>query len=191
MVLDPGHGGKDFGAIGWDNLREKDIVLDICNEVVKLNEQLYNDKIEIYMTRENDRFISLSNRAKLARAINADIFIAVHCNNMNGNHLSKGMEVFVITPLPKYSIQNIKKSISLASDLNLSFTKKLKIKDRGIKFENFQVLRETIDYCPSVLLETAFISNSKEAQYFKEKKNITAVALAIIESVNKYITDGI
>lgn len=191
LVLDPGHGGHDTGAIGWGKVLEKDLVLEICNEVVKLNEQLYSDKIDIYLTRDSDKFIKLSDRGRLAKGLKADMFIAVHCNNMNGNTASKGMEVFVINPSPKYNQENIKKSIGLATDLNNAFTSKLKIKERGVKFQNFQVLRETINHCPSILLETAFISNRIEADYFSDKKNITAIALAIIESVNKYITDGL
>lgn len=191
VVLDPGHGGYDQGAIGWDSLLEKDLVLTISNEVVKLNRQLYDNELDIYLTRSKDTFINLADRGKLAKALKADIFISIHCNNMNGNTSSKGMEVFVINPLPKYSQENIKKSIALAAELSRNFTQKLKIKERGVKFENFQVLRETINFCPSVLLETAFISNQNEAEYFKDPKNITAIALAIVEATNTYIKDGL
>ena len=191
LVLDAGHGGHDSGAIGWNNIREKDIALQICLEVVRLNKELYKDKVDIFLTRSHDKFISLTNRSKLAIALNADLFIAVHCNKMNGNNIAKGMEVFVAPPKPHYSQENIKKSIALATDLHMVFTKKLKIKKRGVKFQNFQVLRETIDYCPSVLLETAFISNQHESEYFQDKNNISAIALAIIESVYNYLNKAI
>lgn len=187
VIIDAGHGGYDSGAIGWGGIKEKDLVLLITQEVNRLNEALYDNQIEIYNTRTSDKFISLRNRGRLAVALDADLFISIHCNNMNGNTSSKGTEVFIINPLSKYNQSNIKKSLDFGVYLNNAFTDKLKIKQRGVKFENFQVLRETIDFCPSVLLETAFISNQQEAEHFKSKENITAMALAIIDSIYLYL----
>jgi N-acetylmuramoyl-L-alanine amidase len=72
LVIDVGHGGKDAGAIGINGIMEKDVVLQLANEILKLNEGQNN--LEIYLTRYSDSLISLSDRTKLARALKADVF---------------------------------------------------------------------------------------------------------------------
>ncbi|HBY68193.1 MAG TPA: N-acetylmuramoyl-L-alanine amidase, partial [Flavobacteriaceae bacterium] len=62
IIIDPGHGGKDTGAIGTNSIQEKDVVLDIANEIIRLNKTLINNKFDIYSTRYKDTLISLSDR---------------------------------------------------------------------------------------------------------------------------------
>ncbi|MDX1699857.1 MAG: N-acetylmuramoyl-L-alanine amidase [Melioribacteraceae bacterium] len=80
VVLDPGHGGVDSGAIGVNGIKEKDIVLEVAKEVDRLNKELFDNEIEFYLTRYNDTLISLGDRTKLARTLQPDIFISIHCN---------------------------------------------------------------------------------------------------------------
>ncbi len=77
IVIDPGHGGEDPGAIGPNGTKEKDINLAIAKY---LRDMLINDGYEVYLTREEDIFIPLVERTKFANDKNADIFISIHCN---------------------------------------------------------------------------------------------------------------
>jgi len=76
IVIDVGHGGKDSGAIGINDIQEKDIVLKIAKEIVSLNEKS-KAPLDIYLTRYSDTLISLSDRTKLAKILNADLFISL------------------------------------------------------------------------------------------------------------------
>ena len=184
IVIDPGHGEYDSGAIGINKILEKDIVLDIAKEIVRLNNCVLDSKFDIYLTRYGDTFVSLSDRSKLAITLKSDLFVSLHCNDSSND--AQGIEVYVYNPTNKELQGNTKKSISLAMGIILENNQKIGIKDRGVKFANFQVLRETVNHCPVVLVETGFISDKDEVNYLSKDYNIRAVALAILLSINKY-----
>ncbi|WP_250629664.1 N-acetylmuramoyl-L-alanine amidase family protein [Aureibaculum algae] len=160
IIIDPGHGGNDSGAIGANGVLEKDVVLNIASEIIRLNRTLFEDSFDIYLTRYKDTLISLGDRTNLAKTLKADAFLSLHCNA--SNVISKGMEVYVHhsdKPLPKTSVW-------LGLFVLNESTEKLGFKKRGVKFANFQVLREVIDFCPTILIETGFVTNLDEADYF-------------------------
>jgi N-acetylmuramoyl-L-alanine amidase len=177
IVIDPGHGGIDSGAIGVNGTYEKDVVLNIANEILKLNKSLFDNELDIYLTRYNDTLISLSDRSRLAKSLDPDVFVSLHYNASAKN--SRGMEVYV----HNFDNSNSKASIALGVSILNESSQKLGFKKRGVKFANFQVLRETISYCPSVLVEMGFMTNTDEADYFLEAKNIKAMALAVLVGV--------
>jgi len=181
LVIDVGHGGKDAGAIGINGIMEKDVLLQLANEILKLNEGQNN--LEIYLTRYSDSLISLSDRTKLAKALKADIFISLHCNHAK-NPGATGTEVFVANSALS---QNLKQSIYLAHQIRSGITNNFGIKSRGVKFANFQVLRETIALCPSILIELCFLSNWDEAEYLSENSNLKALAFSILSSLIKLL----
>ena len=78
IVIDVGHGGKDSGAIGINEIQEKTVVLNIAKEIVKLNRTILDNKLDIYLTRYRDTFISLADRSKLPKTLKADLFISIH-----------------------------------------------------------------------------------------------------------------
>lgn len=174
IVIDVGHGGKDSGAIGVNGIQEKDVVFDIANAILKLNDELDKPK-DIYLTRYTDMLISLSDRSKLAKALKADLFVSLHCNHSD-NPNARGVEVYVAGATSKYSDD----ATWLAFQLQAALNKKLGYESRGVKFANFQVLRGTIDDCPSILLELGFLSNEDEGLHIREKDNILAIALSIL-----------
>lgn len=178
IVIDPGHGGKDTGAIGINYIQEKDVVLSIAKEILELNRTILNDKFDIYLTRYGDTFISLTDRTELAKELNPDMFISFHCNHAKNSN-AKGIEVYAHNSDSRFSKEAIKLGLSVLNEN----TQKLGFKKRGFKFANFQVLRETIDYCPSVLLEMGFVTNANEADYFLKPKNSKAMALAILMGI--------
>ncbi len=180
IVIDIGHGGKDSGAIGINSVQEKDVVLDIALEVLRLNEKS-NTPLDIYLTRYSDTLISLSDRTKLVKALNANVFISLHCNHSH-NPNARGIEVYVGETHSEYS----KESIWSAYQLQNEIKKQLGFESRGVKFANFQVLRETVDYCPSILIELGFLSNWDEVRHLRNQKHLLAIGLIILNSFNIY-----
>ncbi len=184
IVIDPGHGGEDSGAIGINSIQEKDVVLNIAKEIIKLNKTLLDNELDIYLTRYNDTLISLSNRSRLAKSLNADIFVSLHCNA--SETYSKGIEVYVHNSDNSITKESIAVGVSILSES----TQKLGFKKRGVKFADFQVLRETT-FCSAVLVEFGFVTNSDEANYFLKSKNINAMALAIIMGITNCLNTGL
>jgi len=115
VVIDPGHGGNDPGAIGREGLREKDINLDIAK---RLNKLLRADGIEVVMTRTSDTFISLERRIAIANASQADLFISIHANANRVRSL-KGLEVYYISP----NVSDSQRALYFAENVALNLDK--------------------------------------------------------------------
>ncbi|MDT0642592.1 N-acetylmuramoyl-L-alanine amidase [Zunongwangia sp. F363] len=182
IVIDSGHGRKDSGAVGIYGIQEKDVVLNIANEILRLNENL-EVPLDIYLTRYSDTLVSLSDRTKLAKAVNADLFISLHCNHSD-NPNARGIEVYVANSKSKYSAEATWLAFIIQDQLN----KKLGFESRGVKFSNFQVLQEMVNYCPSVLLELGFLSNWDEAIYQNIYQYRRLQSNLILHSINNYYT---
>lgn len=177
IIIDVGHGGKDAGAIGINKIQEKDIVLNIANAILKLNNESVKP-LDIYLTRYRDTLISLSDRTKLAKILKADLFLSLHCNHSD-NPNARGIEVYASKKQAKYS----KESIFIAYQIEKTLCTAIGYESRGVKFANFQVLRETLDKCASVLLELGFLSNKDEGSYLSEAINIQFIASSILLSI--------
>lgn len=95
VIVDAGHGGKDPGAMGQNKSREKDIVLDISRRVKRILER---QGIKVYMTRDDDNFITLQDRTEIASKTKADAFISIHANSSPKRSVS-GIEVFALRNL--------------------------------------------------------------------------------------------
>ena len=177
IVIDVGHGGKDSGAVGINGIQEKDVVMSIANEISRLNNNL-EKPLDIYLTRYSDTLISLSDRTKLARALKADLFVSLHCNHSD-NPDARGIEVYALRKQERFS----KASVFIGYQIESALCKAIGYESRGIKFANFQVLRETADYCPAILIELGFLSNVDEAQYLIRKENVLTIALSILKKL--------
>ena len=177
MVIDSGHGGKDSGAVGVNHVLEKDVVLKVANEILSLNKTLFDNELDIYLTRYTDTLISLSDRSRLTKGLKADVFLSLHCNAFQNT--SREMEVYVHSS----DSPNSKASIAFGISILKESTQKLGFEKRGVKFANFQVLRETVSYCPSILVEMGFMTNPDKADYFLKTRNIRALALAILMGI--------
>ena len=180
IVIDPGHGGIDTGAWGVNGAVEKDIVLSVAKKIDSLNTNLFDDRFEIYLTRYRDTLISLGDRTELAKRLNAAIFISLHCNKAK-NKKAKGIEVYVDERQKRYS----KSSFRLANIMQRELNDNLGFKSRGVKTANFQVLRETTENFPAILLEIGFLSSVVEAQYLNKVEKHNSIALVILESIIK------
>ncbi len=184
IIIDPGHGGKDSGAIGVNGIQEKNVVLEVAKEILALNKSLFDNQQDIYLTRYTDTLISLASRSRLAKSLKADVFVSLHCNA--SQNLSRGVEVYVYDS----DTPNIKASIALGLSVLDESTQKLGFKKRAVEFANFQVLRETT-FCPAVLVEMGFMTNTDEVDYFLKPKNVRAMALAVLVGIIDCLNAGI
>jgi N-acetylmuramoyl-L-alanine amidase len=214
IVLDPGHGGKDPGAIGIGGIAEKDIVLAVA---LKLAQKLKRELgVEVVLTRKDDRFIPLEDRTAIANAEDADLFVSLHMN-ASPNGEAKGLETYYLdnttdeasmrlaarensTSRKNISdlqfilsdmMQNMKleDSISLAHRLHHSLvggmSKRLAdVRDLGVKKALFHVLVGA--RMPSVLVEMFFITNRTEGRAMSQDRYQNAVVDALYDGIVKY-----
>ncbi len=187
IIIDAGHGGKDPGAIGYNNIREKDIVLSVALMVQKRLTQLYPNK-KIIMTRDKDVFIPLEERSNIANKAYAKygnaIFVSIHVNSSRAAN-SYGFETWHLTANYKRDVVDKKKvsddanvanivnlmmadeiyneSRDLAQKINDNLEKQIGYvsKNRGIKQEQYFVIKKSV--MPAVLVEIGFNSNKYEA----------------------------
>lgn len=168
-MIDAGHGGKDPGAIG-NGLREKDLTLKLA---LRIGQLLAARGADVMYTRTDDRFIELSDRAKLANSAKVDYFLSIHINAGGGT----GFESFTYlnSSGATAAIQNVihRKVAAVFAAAGLP--------DRGQKKANLAVLRET--NMPAALLEYGFIDTSKDAALLKTETFLEQIAVATADSV--------
>ena len=182
IVLDPGHGGVDSGAIGVNGVKEKDIVLEVAMEAIRLNRELFGNRLDIYLTRYRDTLISLNDRTRLVKVLKPDVFISIHCNQAERKS-AQGVEVYVQLPSSNTNSFLRSKSETLADAILFEFDQELGFKIRGMKYANFQVLRETQNICPGVLLELGFLSNWEEAEHSRRKGSVMGYGMVVLQAI--------
>ena len=163
VFIDAGHGGTDPGAVG-NRLKEKDIVLSIAT---KLGALLNGRGISIKYSRTNDTYLSLEERARLANAWGADLFVSIHANSATSS--VRGTECYT-HPTANTATKTLSGNVSRA------IANKFGISNRGHKEANFAVLR--LSNMPSILVETAFISNSSDANLLNTRQADFSVTIA-------------
>jgi N-acetylmuramoyl-L-alanine amidase len=180
IVVDPGHGRSDPGAVGINGNQEKEVVLKIAREMIKISKSSPKNEFKVYLTRNKDTLISLNARTILAKALKADVFISLHCNHSD-NPNARGLEVYVSSGKSKHS----QESVLLAYRIQKDLSKELGFKSRGVKFASFQVLRESTAYYPAVLVELGFLSNEEEEIWLSKPENMNYLAFLIFNSIQK------
>ncbi|WJV54954.1 N-acetylmuramoyl-L-alanine amidase AmiC [Pectobacteriaceae bacterium CE90] len=222
IMLDPGHGGEDPGAIGMRRTREKDVVLQIAHRLKALIEREPNMKV--YMTRHEDVFIPLRVRVAKARKQRADLFVSIHADAFT-SRAARGSSVFALSEKGATSSaarflahsQNESDSIggvSMSGDRYLDHTmfdmvQTVTIND-SLKFGS-EILhrlgkvnrlhKNRVDQAgfavlkapdiPSVLVETAFISNLGEERKLRTSRFQQQVATSILEGIKAYFASQI
>lgn len=174
VVIDAGHGGYDYGAI-YEGYNEKDINLDVAN---KVNSYLAQAGVDSYMTRTEDRFISLAERVDISNTVAPKIFVSVHSNAITSNTKMSGLQTYY------YSSTGYK----LASVIHKQLLKEVKMEDGHVRKSNFFVCKNT--RAPSILIEMGFMTNKDELRkltsYSYQNKLAKAIAEGIIEYLEKY-----
>ncbi len=175
ILLNPGHGGKDPGAIGYSNKFEKYVNLDVA---LKLQESLKNLGAEIVMTRTYDTYISRSYRANMSNNIKPDIMFSIHHNSL-GNHNYFGMSTY-------YDTKNNANGYLGKKLANCIYDNMVQINGvyrDGVYDRNFEVLRKTDT--PAALIEIGFMSNEWEERNFHlesfQNEAVKKLSLAIID----------
>lgn len=181
VVLDPGHGGKDPGARGA-KINEKDVNLAIA---LKVGELLKQKGIKVEYTRSTDVFVDLEPRAKAANDLNPGVFVSIHCN-ASPDTTVQGTETYYYAPMEVpdlFMMQDERKA--LASKVHQVLMNRIGRPSRGVKTANFSVLRNTD--MPSILIETAFISNPEEEQLLMSDVFRNGAAQGIADGIAAYL----
>lgn len=186
IMVDPGHGGKDTGAIGPSHTYEKNNTLAIALELRGILKQA---GAKVILTRENDvspapnysEAADLQARVDLANKDKVDLFVSIH-NNSVTNHEVQGTSTYFSQGNPHSN-----ESLQLANSIQFAVIDTIKTKDRGIKEAGFYVLDQTT--MPAVLLETAFISNPYEEARLQNPTFRKNVAAAVFRGIYHYFTD--
>lgn len=215
IVIDPGHGGHDPGAVGQNGTREKDVVLQMGLRLAqKLRQEL---RLDVVMTRSTDVFIELQERTAIANKVNADLFVSIHAN-ASLNRSASGIETYYLnlaktekaaqlaarengTSLEKVSLlqavlfdlmanYKLNDSAHLADEVQKAVHRKVAAtysgaKNLGVKQGPFYVLVGAT--MPSILVETAFVSNELEEERLQDTRYQETTAEGILEGIKGYI----
>jgi len=172
VVIDPGHGGKDPGALGIGGLREVDVILPIALQVARLLEQ---QGVQVVLTRNSDYFVELAGRTEIANRVNADIFVSIHANAMDNRPDISGLETYYFTS-----------GLTLARIIHNSILQTLNtLPDRGVRSARFYVLRNSA--MPSVLVETGFVTGYDDSAKLATPAYQNQMAEAIARGILQYL----
>ena len=169
VIIDAGHGGKDWGAYRA-GVRESSLNMKVAS---KLEYYLKQHGFRVVMTRRSDSFLSLSRRASIANRYRNAIFVSIHFNATR-NTWVRGAETFYAGSAGR----------QLASSIHRELAHKCRMKNRGVRFARFAVLVQT--KCPAVLVECGFISNASERARCVTSSFQTSAAQAIADGIRKY-----
>lgn len=172
VMIDPGHGGTDPGAIGPSGVKEKDVTLAVAKKLNKLITT--TTKANTLLTRNSDTTLKLADRTRTANNANADYYISIHCNAANSPE-AHGTETYY------YATSNTGRH--LAETVQAKVVSATGLTNRGIKTGNFYVLRKT--QMPAILIELAFISNPNEEKLLKSSSFQNTCAEAILEGLQE------
>ena len=176
VVIDPGHGGPDPGAIGIGGLRETDVVL----EVSKIVRDLLSEKgVNVKLTRKNEIDLDLPPRVAFANNTNADIFVSIHANASRGKRRDiNGLETFYFRGYKgKLLAKRIQKQILRVSPGS---------PDRGVKQGRFYVIKNT--RMPAVLVEIGFITGRLDSRRLEKAPHRKRIAYAIAKGILEYLS---
>jgi N-acetylmuramoyl-L-alanine amidase len=217
VLIDPGHGGDEIGAVGLLDSKRKIFEKDLSLRLAKKVKEELSKSTTTYLTRSLDRTVSLQERADLADLVKADLFLSIHFNSSTSKK-SHGFELYYLDNKSNAAIKKVEKAenynlkgeeqvvnqilVDLVVQQTVSHSKKLsasvhdkikpvlrkyKIDDRGIKAGLFYVL--ALSKRPALLIEAGFISNSDELKKINQDKYLSELAQAIAEGVRLFIKE--
>jgi N-acetylmuramoyl-L-alanine amidase len=175
VVIDPGHGGPDPGAVGIGGLRETDVVLDVGLQLAQL---LQNQGVQVLLTRTSEVDVDLPPRVGLANRSGADLFVSLHANALSLDRPDvNGIETFYFQGGRSYelalSIQQQLMAVSPGTP------------DRGARPGRFFVIRRTV--MPSVLTEMGFVTGEIDAPRLADPRYRQRLAAAVASGILSYL----
>lgn len=171
VVIDAGHGGKDPGAISYLGYYEKEVNLKVAQKVAWRLKQL---GIRVIMTRNDDFYPELNDRAEIANRANADLFVSIH-HNSNRNRIHRGYTVYIAPDASDTSRRTGRLIEKAMANTGLS--------SNGMRTNDYRVLMRT--QCPAVLVECGYLSNPSEAAILYDGDFQNRIANAIVEGIQK------
>jgi N-acetylmuramoyl-L-alanine amidase len=213
IVIDPGHGGDQPGAISTTGLAEKDVTLDIA---LRLRQLMKQSPFQVYLTRETDQTVTLADRVAFANSQKADLFVSIHINWMQPRSI-RPLETYYVGPskdpqvLQLASLENRHSGYSLseyrqildkvyldvrrnesqafARSVDTELYRSLKplnpkLDDRGVKMAPFAVLVGT--QMPAILAEVSSLSNDEDVKLLKDDQYKEKIAAALLKGITTY-----
>ncbi|NJJ37207.1 N-acetylmuramoyl-L-alanine amidase [Clostridioides difficile] len=177
VFIDPGHGGNDKGTQSkTSNRYEKDLNLQISK---KLANKLAKQKdIQVVVSRTDDTYVSLMDRVNLAKNSSADVLVSIHLNAEKNGNTATGIETW-------YRNKATDGSKDLAQSVQSTISSYVKVKDRGIIENNFEVLRESD--MPAILIECGFLTTPSEEQKIINEKYQDQLTEGIVQGILSYL----
>lgn len=184
IVINPGHGGTDKGAIGFDGSKESELTLQFAKMMKEKNN---NPNIEIILTRSTDEFNSVVEVAEKTNSLSPDLFISLHMNNStsirkNDKSVSKGAEIFIAQ---KDKTFDYDRSYQLANLLGNSISKS-GTTFAGIKSRNQGIYVLQTVKCPSVLVEAGYMTHKEDLALLKNPKYQEKLVLSLLHGIQQF-----
>jgi N-acetylmuramoyl-L-alanine amidase len=172
VIIDPGHGGKDSGALGIGGIQEKYIILPIGIRVAQILQQ---NGVQAVMTRNSDYFVTLQGRVDMADRANADVFVSIHANSAGASRPDvSGLETYYYDS-----------GLGLARIVQNSILQSVSVRDRGVRKARFYVLRKSS--MPSILVETGYLTGQEDAAKLQSPQYQAQMADAIARGILQYL----
>ncbi|MCX7597119.1 MAG: N-acetylmuramoyl-L-alanine amidase, partial [Fischerella sp.] len=172
VLIDPGHGGRDSGAVGIGGKLEKDVVLPIGKKIAAI---LQNNGVQVVLTRSSDYFVTLPGRVAMAERANADVFVSIHANSAGtGRPDVNGLETYYYDT-----------GYSFARIVHRSILQSVNVRDRGVRRARFYVLRKSS--MPSILVETGYMTGRQDMAKLQTTSYQNQMAEAIARGILRYL----
>ncbi len=172
VLVDPGHGGKDPGAIGIGGTQEKAVILPIAK---RLAEILQENGVQVVLTRDSDYFVSLPGRVAMAERANADVFVSIHANSAGASRPDvNGLETYYYDS-----------GLGLARIVHNNILRSVSVRDRGVRKARFYVLRRSS--MPSILVETGYLTGRQDVAKLRNAQYQNQMAEAIARGILQYL----
>jgi N-acetylmuramoyl-L-alanine amidase len=198
VIIDCGHGGTDYGAVGCFGIKEKDISLQVGLQVAAL---LKEKNVSVQLTRTEDQTLLLDERTSFANAQQADLFVSIHANAAP-NKTSTGVETYCLQEnlfedvfgdgfciLDKQLQTKYQRSYQLAQTVHRSILSAIPseygVIDRRVKYNVAQVLLGTV--MPAILVEIGYVTHEKEANLLAQSSYQSFIAHGIVHGINSYL----
>jgi N-acetylmuramoyl-L-alanine amidase len=180
VMIDPGHGGRDSGAIGLGGLREVDVILPIAKRVAAI---LESQGIRTKLTRDSDYFVGLDERVDMSDRSNATVFVSIHANSIDGRPDVNGLETYY------YGQEGGKLAGVVHRNVLSAVTSRgFYIGDRNIRRARFLVLRKS--NVPAILVETGYLTNEAEVARLRRDDYRAVEAEGIARGIIEYLRQG-
>jgi N-acetylmuramoyl-L-alanine amidase len=177
VMIDPGHGGKDSGAIGLGGTREVDIILPIAKRVARI---LESQGIRTKLTRDSDYYVGLDERVALSNSVNATIFVSIHANSIDNRPDVNGLETYYYGPAGGKLAEVVHRNV-----LSTVTQKGFYLGNRNTRSARFLVLRKS--QVPAILVETGYLTNEAEVARLRREDYQALEAEGIAKGIIEYL----